>query len=140
MAPPRSWSPGKQPSRPSHTEALRIVHEESNRISGWSLLIIGGSLLALLDNNYLKTSGPYRAIYLIYILGWVSLCLSVYWGQRVTRGYLASLFVKKVYLDGIVEQVNLRFRRQINWFICGVMVFAAWMLAYLLLWILPVTP
>ena len=38
----------------SRIEALKTVNEESNRIISWSLLIIGGSILAILQKDYLK--------------------------------------------------------------------------------------
>lgn len=115
--------------------ALKTVNEESNRITGWSLLIIGGSLLAILGKDYMKIDGGLKWIYFLYILGWLALCLSVYWGQRVTRSYLASLFVSKEFIDRTAEQTNICFRRQINWFIAGVIVFALWMICFLVLWI-----
>lgn len=115
--------------------ALKTVNEESNRITGWSLLIIGGSLLAILDKDYMKLDGYFKWIYFLYILGWLLLCGSVYWGQKVTRSYLASLFVSKEYIDKTAEQANICFQRQISWFIAGVIIFALWMIVFLLLWI-----
>jgi len=124
------------PTPPVNGEnALKTVNEESNRITGWSLLIIGGSLLAILDKDYLKIDGCFKWIYFLYILGWLLLCLSVYWGQKVTRSYLASLFVSKEFIDKTAEQANICFNRQISWFIAGVIVFSLWMVCFLLLWI-----
>lgn len=116
-------------------DALKTVNEESNRIISWSLLIIGGSLLAVLDNDYLKVIDGFRWIYFFYLLGWLFLSLSVYWGQRVTRSYLASLFVAKEFIEGTAELTNIHFKRQINWFIAGVIIFALWMVVFLVLWI-----
>lgn len=133
-----------QPKAPDHApssavpgeNALRSVNEESNRITGWSLLIIGASLLAVLDKDYLKIDGDYKWVYFFYILGWLTLCLSVLWGQKVTRSYLASLFVAKEFADSATEKTNIYFKRQISWFIAGVIVFALWMIFFLALWIL----
>ncbi len=127
--------PPPAPPPVSSENALKTVNEESNRITGWSLLIIGGSLLAILDKEYMKTDSDFKWIYFLYILGWLLLCLSVYWGQRVTRSYLASLFVSKDYIDATAEQANICFQRQIKWFTGGVIVFALWMICFLLLWI-----
>lgn len=123
------------PPPPNGENALKTVSEESNRITGWSLLIIGGSLLAILDKDYMKIDGGFKWIYFLYILGWLLLCLSVYWGQKVTRSYLASLFVSKEFADKTAEQANICFGRQISWFIAGVIVFSLWMIVFLLLWI-----
>ena len=140
--------PGHQPQQAiqadpppvTRGDALKTVNEESNRIISWSLLIIGGSLLAVLDNDYLKVSDRFRWIYFFYILGWSFLCLSVYFGQRVTRSYLASLFVAKEYIESTAAQTNIHFKKQINWFIAGVIVFALWMIAFLVLWIFNIKP
>jgi hypothetical protein len=123
-----------KPLKTTLVEALKIVNEESNRISGWCLLIIGGSILAILHKDYLKLEG-YKWLYFIYILGWLALCLSTYFGQTVTRGYLASLFVTPDRLDGVSEKVNIQFAKQLGWFMAGVIIFAAWMVIFLILWI-----
>ena len=118
----------------SHIEALKTVNEESNRIISWSLLIIGGSILAILQKDYLKLI-DYKWLYFIYILGWIFLCISIYWGQRVTRSYLASMFVLPGLIEGISEETNKRFKRQLTWFMGGVAIFAVWMITFLTIWI-----
>ncbi|MDB4903230.1 MAG: hypothetical protein JWQ63_2511 [Mucilaginibacter sp.] len=131
---PAETEPGTKPTKTPLVEALKIVNEESNRISGWCLLIIGGSILAILHKDYLKLEED-KWLYFIYILGWLSLCLSIYWGQIVTRGYLASLFVTPDLLDSVSEKVNIQFAKQLSWFMAGVIIFAAWMIIFLTLWI-----
>lgn len=118
----------------SRIEALKTVNEESNRIISWSLLIIGGSILAILQKDYLKLI-EYKWLYFIYILGWIFLCISIYWGQRVTRSYLASMFVLPGLIEGISEETNKRFKRQLTWFMGGVAIFAVWMITFLTIWI-----
>lgn len=118
----------------SRIEALKTVNEESNRIISWSLLIIGGSILAILQKDYLKLI-DYKWLYFIYILGWIFLCISIYWGQRVTRSYLASMFVLPGLIEGISEETNKRFKRQLTWFMGGVAIFAVWMITFLTIWI-----
>ena len=121
-------------SKIPRVDALKIVNDESNKLMSWAFLIIGGSILAILHRDYLKLTGVYKGFYLVYILGWIALCVSVYWGERVTRSYLASVFVKSDLLEGISEKTNRRFRKQLSWFMVGVMIFAGWMIIYLLLW------
>ena len=124
----------KEQSTISRIEALKIVNEESNRVSSWSLLIIGGSLLAVLHKDYLKLL-EYKYLYFIYIIGWISLCASIYWGQSVTRSYLASMFVKPNFVEASSKEANKLFGRQLTWFMLGVTLFAVWMIAFLILWI-----
>jgi hypothetical protein len=114
--------------------ALKTVNEESNRIISWSLLIIGGSILAILQKDYLKLI-EYKCLYFVYILGWICLCISIYWGQRVTRSYLASMFVPPNQVEGVSEETNKRFKRQLTWFMGGVAIFAVWMITFLTIWI-----
>ncbi|MGF7038928.1 hypothetical protein M2273_002180 [Mucilaginibacter lappiensis] len=118
----------------SRIEALKTVNEESNRIISWALLIIGGSILAILQKDYLKLN-EYKWLYFVYILGWIALCISIYWGQRVTRSYLASMFVIPSLVEGISEETNKRFKRQLTWFMGGVAIFAVWMITFLTIWI-----
>jgi len=119
----------------SRNEALKAVNEESNRVISWSLLIIGGSLLAFIHKDYLKWVTCYRYFYFIYVLGWASLCISIYWGQRITRNYLASMFVGADQLNKISELANTRFKKQLSWFMTGVIVFAIWIIFFLTIWI-----
>jgi len=115
-------------------EALKTVNEESNRIISWSLLIIGGSILAILQKDYLKLN-EYKWLYFVYILGWICLCISIYWGQRVTRSYLASMFVPPKLVEDVSEETNKRFKLQLTWFMGGVAIFAVWMITFLTIWI-----
>jgi hypothetical protein len=124
----------KEQSTISRIEALKIVNEESNRVTSWSLLIIGGSLLAVLHKDYLKLA-DYKYLYFIYIIGWLSLCISIYWGQSVTRSYLASMFVKQDLVEASSMEANKLFGRQLTWFMIGVIIFAVWMITFLILWI-----
>ena len=114
---------------------FELVNDESNRLIGWSLLIIGGSLLAVLNHDYLKLDGKLRFIYLLFIVGWVALCISIYYGELVTRNYIASFFGGPDQLPEIEIEINDRFSRQINFFLAGVTAFGIWMAAFLLLWI-----
>lgn len=117
-------------------EALKAVNDESNRLISWSLLIIGGSLLAFLHKDYMKWVTWYRYFYFIYILGWFSMCLSIYWGQHITRNYLASMFVDSEKVREISRIAGKRLNRQLTWFMAGVIIFAIWIVLFLTTWII----
>lgn len=134
MNPPSNQASGSG-SATDPPELYKQINEESNRLISWALLVFAGSLLAVLSADYIKPEGEYRKIYLLCIPGWGFLTASIALGQLITRNYLAGLVTGN--WDSIKGIVNLRFARQIHFFIIALVLFGIWLAAVVLFWIFP---
>ena len=109
------------------------INEESNRLIGWALLVFAGSLLSVLSSDYFRLDGQYRKVYLLCIVAWGFLTASIALGQLITRSYLAGLITGR--WDDIGGIVNLRFARQIRFFIIGLIMLGIWLATVVFFWI-----
>lgn len=129
---------------PADTSAERLfnciksIEEGSNKISTWSLSTIGGSLLALLSNEYLHPSiVKLKMIYLLFILGWFFIGISIYNGKNIISRTIASELHKndRKSLETIFTICNKHYSRQLRFFNLGLLIFGLWLLLFLLWWI-----
>lgn len=132
MNPDQNVSPesGNQTDLP---EVYKQINEESNRLTGWALLVFAGSLLSVLSTDYVKLEGEYRKLYLLCIISWGFLTASISLGQLITRSYLAGLMTG--HWKDIAGIINLRFARQIRFFIIALALLGLWLTAIVLIWI-----
>jgi hypothetical protein len=115
--------------------ALVAVISYSQTLSGWALLIVGASVLTLLQRSYLRPGRlRYRLVYLLYVLGWSFLAASIYFGTRVQQVALAArLAIHQI--TGFKQILNSDLKFQIWCLSSGVAAFVGWLLWYLLFWI-----
>ena len=112
------------------------VAASAQTIMGWALLIIGGSVLALLQRSYVRSRRVLvRLLYLLFVPGWVFLALSIYSGTRVQGVYLAALFVSHPDPQRLKFTINSDFADQLQNLRYGLLFFSLWLVAYLLWWI-----
>src|SRR5476649_1784098 len=71
-------------------DANKLINDESNRLITWSLSIIGGSILTIISTSYIRPTGLILYSYFLFALGWIFLGLSIYFGEIVTRIYIAG--------------------------------------------------
>lgn len=115
---------------------FRIVNEESNRLITWSLSIIGGSLLAIFSTSYIEPTGWIKFAYLLFVFGWISISISIYFGEKVTRHYIASTAVPHPEIvKEIGREINASFKLQLNSFSVATGIFALWLIMVLMWWI-----
>lgn len=125
-------------SPPDPSVIYKQINEESNRLIGWTLLVFAGSLLSVLSSDYFKLEGKYRKVYLLCIIAWGFLTASIALGQLITRSYLAGLITGR--WEDIAGIVNLRFARQIRFFIIGLVMLGIWLATLVLFWIFSPIP
>jgi hypothetical protein len=117
-------------------EALNAFSAHSQTLSSLALLLIGGSLLILLQRGYLRPpTRRGRAFYLLFILGWGFLAISVWHGRRAQSVYLSYLMARHPDVKALITAVNYDLSRQIDFLQRGLITFALWLLGYLLWWI-----
>ncbi len=110
----------------------------ADKLTNWAIAIIGGSILVLIGTSYRRpTSRKSRAMFLLFLPGWVSLCAAVYYGIRVQEVHLAYLFGR----DFVGRTYTLRLqaisdaRWLIRLFTSGLGFFSLWLFAYLIWWV-----
>jgi hypothetical protein len=107
-------------------------------LSGWALLIAGGSIVTLVGTSYYRPQKWWaRLMYLAFLPGWYFLGRCMFFGVNVQRAYLGYLFLNPVG-DKIIAfkgAVNDDALRQVLGFQHAVYCFGAWLLLYLIWWL-----
>jgi hypothetical protein len=116
---------------------IKSIVDQSNVLSGWALAILGGSILILVSTSYIRPADKkIRLIYLLFIPGWFFLAYSMYFGDSISRQYIAAVFTPdEQTLLTIGSNINREFARQLNNFGLGITVFVVWLAVYLCWWI-----
>jgi hypothetical protein len=76
-----------------------------------------------------------RYIYLLYIPGWLFLGLSIYYGEKISRRFMAAKLVPKENLSKIAKLVSQDFGNQRLMLEIGLLIFALWLVAFLIWWV-----
>ncbi len=117
---------------------IKSIEIGASKISTWSLSTLGGSLLAILSDSYLHpTTTKLKMIYLLFILGWIFIGVSIFNGKEIAGRAIASELYKGdvAQLTVIFTKCNTCYTRQLRFFNLGLLVFGIWLLLYLFWWI-----
>ena len=116
-----------------------LVNNESNRLIGWSLSILGGSILLLINSQYVSLTGAFFYAHGLFGIGWLFIFMSIYYGQLLTLHYTAGALLTKDQSDEDLIQylgeVDKNFHKQIKYFKYSLVPFATWLFT-LLVWFL----
>jgi hypothetical protein len=116
--------------------ALKVVVDSSTTMTAWALSLVAASIAAIVSTSYLRPSNErVRLIYLLYLSGWLFLGVSIYFGDRVSRRYVAAQFVNEGVLRTIAEKVNRDYGCQQTVLMIGLLTFGLWLTLFLLWWI-----
>lgn len=116
--------------------AFEAAAAYSQTLMGWALLVLGGSVVALLQRSYLRPESRYiRSSYLLFTLGWTFLARSIYFGTKVQEVRLAFLFQRTPDFTALRKTLNLDLLRQVRSLQYGLLVFCLWLAIYLMWWI-----
>ncbi|MDB5119813.1 MAG: hypothetical protein JWN56_1031 [Sphingobacteriales bacterium] len=119
--------------------ANKLVNEESNRLISWSLAIIGGTILLIISTSYIHPKGYILYSYFLFAIGWGFLATSIYYGEVLTRIYIAGITTSEIDRDGITQigqEVDIKFGSQIKFFKYGILTFSVWLTLFLFWYIL----
>lgn len=118
---------------------LEAVASLAQTMTDWAFLIIGGSIATLLGTSYHRPENRFvRYAYLAFIVGWMFLSQSIYFGSRVHRAYLGYLLVPPPNSEAareIMRQLNTDGFQQLQTFKHGLIVFGIWLVIYLIWWV-----
>lgn len=132
-----------QNQQPTDIEATAIrkafegIVAFSQTLSGWALLIAGGSIVTLVGTSYYRPQCLWvRSLYLAFVPGWFFLGESMYFGVQVQRSNLGFLFAKSgISLAPYKSAVNDDALRQMLAFQHALYCFGAWLISFLLWWV-----
>lgn len=117
-------------------EAFKTAAEYSSTLTGWALLVLGGSVVALLQRSYLRPDSKFiRSTYLLFILGWGFLARSIFFGTKVQQVRLAFLFQKSPDFIALRSTLNRDLVTQVHSLEWGLLVFGFWLAVYLVWWV-----
>lgn len=124
-------------------KTIESIENGSNKIISWSLSIVGGTLLVILSENYIKPDYQlYKLAYLLFGVGWILIGISIYNGRNITNSKMAAVLFdqKEENLKKILKNVNRYYSRQLCFFYWSLSVFGLWLILYLMWWIFGSSP
>ena len=129
-------SPALQSTSAPDLKLFEAATGLANTLISWGLVMIGGSILAIIGTSYYRPGALWvRCSYLAFLPAWFFLSLSIYAGTRVQGVYLAALYSKHPNIDMFKDIVNDDAASQIRWMEVGLACFGIWLMLYLAWWI-----
>ncbi len=120
---------------------LKQIAESSAQLSTSALAIFGGTVAAILGTSYRRPlQFGWRLPFLLFIPGWFCLGISMYLGSVIEGRYLAATMVKQTEWLNIAARINDDYASQRIWLLYSLAFFGAWLVGYLLYWVLAVIP
>ena len=102
----------------------------------WALAMLGGSIALIVSTSYLRPKNlAMRLTYLLFLPGWIFLGLSIYYGDKISRRYMAAKLVSQDNLEQIAKLISQNFGCQRLWLWMGLIIFGVWLFLFLLWWV-----
>src|SRR5882762_5051025 len=135
-------SPSPETEYRNIREGLKSMAENSRNLNSWGLTLIGASILAIVSTSYMRPmSRKTRLAYLLFIPGWYLIAKSMSFGDSISRRHTAATFaLTQERLVKIGTSMNSEFDSQLTFFNRGLIVFALWLLLYIVWWIIVDAP
>ena len=118
--------------------AIKAYESGASRLTTWSLSVIAGSILIIIDNSYFRPLAiEHRYFYFLFLIGWTHIGISMYHAFSITR----SSMVKDLYTENssflmaMLQKCNTAFKWQLRFFQWALLVFGLWLLLYLVWWV-----
>lgn len=116
--------------------AFEAAAAYSETLMGWVLLVLGGSVVALLQRSYLRpNSKQIRLTYLLFVVGWGFLARSIFFGTKVQEVLLAFHFQRTPDFSKLRSTINSDLLKQVRSLEYGLLAFGLWLAIYLAWWI-----
>ncbi|MFC6102754.1 hypothetical protein [Olivibacter domesticus] len=117
---------------------IKSIENGSNKITTWALSVVGGTFIIILTSDYLKPEKfEFKLVYLLFIVGWILMGVSIYCAKEITGSTIAS----ELYSDNleslkeIFKRCNNLYSKQIRYFNLGLLMFGIWLVLFLIWWI-----
>ena len=117
------------------TPVLDYVLASSAQLSAWALAVAGGSVAAVVSTSYRRPQHlKWRYPFLLFIPGWSCIAYSLYAGNSLVGGFLASKMVTPEKLRNISSKINDLYEDQRNFLLYSLALFGLWLAIYLVVW------
>jgi hypothetical protein len=121
---------------PADLDSMKTVISFSQSLSQWSVLIIGGSVAALVGtSNWRPAKTKIRCIYLLFLPSLALLFVSAYYGVAAQRNCLAMMLMPNVDPIGAKIELNENLRAQLGTMQWGFSFLGLWFVAFVIWWI-----
>jgi hypothetical protein len=119
-------------------KTVKSILVGSNLVSTWSLSVVGGSLVVILSTSYIRPESTcLKSFYLIFVIGWILMAISLYHGINISgRSMACDLnYDNNDSLKKIFEKTNSDYAKQLRYFKLALLTFGIWLILYLTWWI-----
>jgi hypothetical protein len=117
-------------------KSLEAAASFAQSLAQWEFALIGGSLLVLIGTSYRHPpSRQFRAVYFLFLVGWLCLAWSIHLGAQAQGAYLAYLLVPVTTIQDATLRLNEDIGKEICWMFYGLGAFFIWLVLYLVWWI-----
>ncbi|MBZ0097715.1 MAG: hypothetical protein K8F30_01445 [Taibaiella sp.] len=115
-------------------QLLKAISESSKTYEGWTLLVIGGTILTILSSDYIKpTHNRARIIYLLFIPGWISFSISLFKADYISRAAIGATMSTD--LSGLFKDIDKAYGDQLSYFKGGLLFIVLWLILFVIIWI-----
>ena len=117
-------------------EGLSALSSAAGTLTGWSLTILGATVAGIVGSEYLRPQGRIRFFYLLFLPGWFSLGMSIFYGDKIARRFAAAAFTQNPErLEQIGQSMNSEYDQQRFFFQFAVLLFGFWITSLLIWWV-----
>lgn len=117
-------------------EGLTAMSAGASTLTGWTLAILGATVVGIVSSEFLRPGGRIRYAYLIFIPGWFLLGFSIFYGEKVMRRFVAAAFTEnRSTLVAIGNGMNSDYSQQRLFFQLALFAFGTWLISLLLWWV-----
>jgi hypothetical protein len=119
-----------------YQKALEAAVAYSQTLSQWALLILGGSAAVILRDSHVRPDNRLVSYcYFLFIPGWICEALTMFYGSRAQGAYIGFLASPRPDPIHFLVMTNTFANRQVCLFRLGLVFFGAWLVAYLVWWV-----
>lgn len=118
--------------------AIESIEDGSNKITSWSLSIVGGSFLAIMNEKFIRPDNDlFKYVYSLFGIGWFLIGISIFFNKKISNSKMAAVLNReKIDLLKIaLNNINGYYAKQLKFFNLSLFVFGLWLLTYLIWWI-----
>jgi hypothetical protein len=120
----------------SDLDSMKTAISFSQSLSQWSVLIIGGSVAALVGtSNWRPAKTWIRCIYLLFLPALTLLFVSAYYGVAAQRNCLAIMLMANADTIGAKVELNENLRSQLATMQWGFFFLGVWFVIFVFWWI-----
>jgi hypothetical protein len=119
-------------------EAISVLDHvlaSSGQLTTWALAVVAGTVATVVSTSYRRPQHlSWRLPFLLFIPGWSCIAYSLYVGNELVGGFLASKMVQPDRLRAIASKINDLYDDQRNFLLYSLVFFGLWLIIYLVTW------